>query len=177
MNLPTRLPNWEELARLAASAPRGAKKGDAAKAVAYALELYEKAQLALYRAAMDRGGVPAYIYSESLDGFSTITQRIESFKDVPKPSTFPATLNDFFRLIVKTRTDTATKRLRDFLTAQSGNAAWAAKFIGKIKEADKRGGFFTEQKWQPMAVEYGLWWKQQKSAKSRLSALSKSDAS
>jgi hypothetical protein len=177
MNLPIRLPDWETLARLAASVSRGTKKGEAAKAVAYALELYEEAQKALYRAAMDRGGVRSYLHNQSMEDYADFSKSIEGLKDVPKPVSFPATLNDFFRLIVKAKTLDATKRLRDFLSEQGGNTDWAAKFIGKIKEGDKRGGFFTEQKWQPMAGEYMLWWKQQKSAKARDSALGKQSPS
>src|SRR5665213_546785 len=176
-NLPTRLPDWETLARLASSVSRGTKKGDAAIAVAYALELYEEAQQALFRAAMDRGGVPEYLYNLSMDDFRAHSQIRERIENVPKPASFPATLKEFFRLIVKADTATATKRLRDFLAYKSGKTDWAINFIGKIKEEDKSGGYFIENKWQSLAGEYLHWWKQQKSDKARTSALRKKSAS
>src|SRR5665213_2951583 len=131
-NLPTRLPDWETLARLASSVSRGTKKGDAAIAVAYALELYEEAQNALFRAAMDRGGVPEYLYNQTMDEHLVFSQQRQRMDDAPIPTMFPARLTDFFRLIVKTDSATATKRLRGFLSEKSGNADWAANFIGKI---------------------------------------------
>lgn len=172
-NLQTRLPDWETLARLAAKVSQGTKKGDAAKAVAYALELYEEAQRALYRAAMDRGGVPEYLYGHSLDEYAEISERHARIDGAPPAASYPATLKDFYRVIVKAKTVDAEKRLRDFLSEKSGRADWATGFIGKIKEEDKLGGFFTERKWQAMAGEYLFWWKQQISKKARVSALSK----
>jgi len=175
----TRLPNWEELARLAAAVSQGMKKKPV-EAVAYALELYHETQIALERAAIEAGGIPD---SGSLDLDLTI-EKIETMqryeKTVPLPTKFPATLDDFFRLIVKARTVAdATKRLRDFLCYsyfKSGNTqkndagAYAANQIQKMKDGDKNGGYFAQQQWRSFAGHYMDWWKRQRSFKARESA-------
>jgi hypothetical protein len=113
---------------------------------------------------------------------------------LPKPAKFPATLKEFFRLVVRARTTTeCTARLHDFLregylrplfwrrpnqesytTAEAEAKACAQ--IAEIKEADKQGGHFTEDQWQMLGSKYMAWWREQKSEKARGSAMKKKKA-
>jgi hypothetical protein len=165
-------------------------KRNAAEAVAYVLDLYEEAECALERAAIEEGVVPEYAAAQSLDmtlkRIAAVERLEESKKAAPKPESFPATLEDFYRLIVKAKTPAdCAKRFRDFLGnvfaryPSPGNGKSRAKIapegsaimhIQKIKQADKEGGFFTESKWLALVGRYSDWWKQQKSSKSRESA-------
>lgn len=175
----TRLPNYEELARLAATVSQGMKKRPA-EAVAYALALYRESQIALKHAAIEQGGVADSTGSDIDMTLRRIHDMERYKKTVPKADKFPATLDDFFRVIVKARTEADNiKRLRDFLRSESQEAAEAAKIdletyvanqIHKIKEEDKTGGFFSEHHWEEFGGHYLDWWKQQKSIKARKSA-------
>jgi hypothetical protein len=144
----------------------------------------------LQRAIIEEGVVPEYAAAYSLDmTFKRMAaaERLDEWKKtVPKPESFPATLEDFYRLIVKARTPAdCAKRFRDFLgnvcsrypapgkgesLARTAPEDSAIIHIQKIKDADKEGGFFTESKWLALAGRYSDWWKQQKSSKSRESA-------
>jgi hypothetical protein len=48
--------------------------------------------------------------------------------------------------------------------------AWGISQILAIKDADKRGGYFTQDIWLGMGSAYRYWWKDQKSRKARESA-------
>jgi hypothetical protein len=185
----TWFPDIEQLVRLAATVSHGRKR-NAAEAVAYVLELYREAEDALQRAIIEEGVVPEYVAAYSLDmTFKRMAagERLDEWKKtVPKPESFPATLEDFSRLIVKAKTPAdCAKRLRDFLgnvfslypfpgtgesLAMTTPEDSAIMQIQKIKDADKDGGFFTESKWLVIAGRYSDWWKQQRSSKSRESA-------
>jgi hypothetical protein len=164
----------EGLANLAAAVSQGRTP---AKAVAYALELCRESAKALDNITLEDIGVTA-------GGFNVLSQDLttEQFvkqekweKTVPKPDKFPATLGDFFRIIVKAKTPAdCTKRLRDFYVSQFSSdkdpQSKAASQIQRIKDADKQGGFFTEIKWVMVGESYLDWWKQKKSTSARMSA-------
>lgn len=110
--------------------------------------------------------------------------------DIPKPKAFPASLNEFLKLVVtaKTRAD-ATARLRAFLgyfhqhfipnrtapqileyhretlCTQERAETWAAETIGTLK---KQG--LSENTWVLFTRRYEEWWQAQRSIKARESA-------
>jgi hypothetical protein len=104
----------------------------------------------------------------------------------PKPAGFPATLKEFFRLIVKAKTPAdCMGRLRAFLREGYRRTSWrpgaksytaaeaeakACTQIAAMTEADKQGGYFTEYQWTVLGSAYMGWWREQKSAKARESA-------
>ena len=110
--------------------------------------------------------------------------------NLPLPVKFPATLKDFFNLIVKAKTPAdCTCRLRQFLCEKMRPASlprdahWADNplkdaerselaihEIQKINSGDKQGGYFTEEIWRGMGSAYRYWWAKQKSIKASESA-------
>lgn len=78
------------------------------------------------------------------------------------PKRFPATLNDFLRLIVRATTVAdGTKQLRDFYRHRAKTNdpdTEAENTIRQIKETDKAGGYFTRNKWYSEARSYDWWW-------------------
>jgi hypothetical protein len=190
----TRPPDYTELARLAAAVSHGRKP---AKAVAYALQLWQESQDASERVAVEEfgitvSGLPDIDFNLTMNrlnvlgAWQEVWQRWE--KTVPKPDRFPAKLDAFLHLIVKAKTPDCDKRFRDFmrdLRSEAGslpNGKEAADVdslvssdLQKIKNADKREGYFTERRWLVTAVRYLEWWKVQKSKKARESARNRSN--
>jgi len=110
-----------------------------------------------------------------------------------KPDEFPATLGDFFRLIVKAKTTAdCMRRFRQFLREKGWRKThfveerppvgfdpetWTANEIQRIKDKDKNGGYFENLGWLGMGSAYRSWWKAQKSMKARESARKRKPAS
>jgi len=165
----------EGLANLAAAVSHGKSP---AKAVAYALELCRESVKALNRIALEEVGVTTDgVNLLSHDSTMERLAKIENWKKiVPKPDKFPATLDDFFRLVVKAKTTAdSMKRLRDFYRQSSFEKdkdpqSRAANQIQHIKDGDDLGGFFTETKWELLAGNYLEWWKRKKSTVASISA-------
>jgi hypothetical protein len=96
----------------------------------------------------------------------------ETSKSLPMPLKFPATLDDFFRLVVNARTKAdATARFRSFLSTyyfdiQHGRSPstesealnWTVEQFECVKRGDKAGGFFCDALWDRMALAYREWW-------------------
>jgi len=163
------LPSQEQLALLAAAS----RIKDPIKAVEYALTIWREAGRILaanYQALARRG-----------------------LEKIPTPPEFPASLNDFLKLVVGTRTlADATKRFRDFYrqtlfkfstgprprkrySAEDPDPdggptidpeRWAEQAIQGWKEC----GFRTEYEWVELAQQYLAWWQRQKSQHARTSA-------
>jgi hypothetical protein len=90
----------ETLALIAANVAKGGSLKPA-EAVGYAAALYDEAQAKLEHAMKLRGA-----YAREAEAWGTI----------PQPESFPASLDDFLRLVVHAKTPAdATKRFRDFL--------------------------------------------------------------
>jgi len=112
--------------------------------------------------------------------------------DLPKPDKFPATLKDFFSLIVKAKTPAdCMTRFRQFLREKMQHETdardahwdvprnrftnaerdtWAVSQIVAINDGDKKVGYFTQEIWLGMASAYKYWWNNEKSIKARESA-------
>ena len=164
----------EELAKLAAAVSQGKTP---AEAVQYALELCRESAETMERLAREQGGVPGSGANLFSWGRTTeIVERLENWqKNVPKPKKLPATLDEFFRRIVRAKTPDREKRFRDFLRQvffENGpnSEQQAAKRTHEIKEADRQGGYFTEAKWLEIGGTYLDWWKRQKSSQARSAA-------
>jgi hypothetical protein len=96
----------------------------------------------------------------------------ETSKSPPMPLKFPATLDDFFRLVVNARTKAeATARFRLFLSTyyfdiQHGRSPstesealnWTVEQFECIKRRDKAGGVFSGALWDRLAFAYREWW-------------------
>lgn len=144
--------NLEELLELAAAVSHGKKP---AEAVAYALALWEEAERALDRLALEKLGIAEPLGSG--DNWDRATNQLRYLKEVPLPEKSPATLDDFYRLIVRARTPDHEKRLRHFLQSQcpSGDALdFASKHLARLK----REGFRKDE-WRKFAGPYLDWWK------------------
>jgi hypothetical protein len=112
---------------------------------------------------------------------------------LPKPEKFPATLKEFFRLVINAKTPAdCMHRLRQFLHdkmrrqvnlprdaywhvpydqfTETERDAWAASQIQAIKDGDRKAGYFTPEIWLSMGSAYMYWWCQQKSIKASESA-------
>lgn len=101
----------------------------------------------------------------------------KSWSDAGKmPRKFPATLDDFLRLIVRARTPAdSMKRLRDFFRYQQAKNPDLHRDpvdrIAKMKVRDKEEGYFADfKRWQSGACVYEIWWDSQKSSKASDSA-------
>lgn len=113
--------------------------------------------------------------------------------ELPKPDKFPATLKDFFRLIVKAKTPAdCMARFRQFLRIRGPRSgfwaaqtpltraeadSWAVALIHTINEGDKKEGYFNQSTWLGIGSSYKYWWKAQKSTKAREAAKKRRPAS
>lgn len=177
---PYRLPSIEELARLAAIASAGMKKRPS-DAVAYAFKLWRESHAAIERFSSEEAGIPGLgSFERTLDQIDLVQQEQAARKvlraNMSMPPKFPATLEDFQRLIVKARTPAdSTKRLRDFFchsfaATEDDPGTAAARLFQRIKDEDKAGGSFSKQKWLLLGARYSAWWKDQRSSKAATSA-------
>jgi hypothetical protein len=163
---PITRPTQFELAMLAATVARGEK--ESLEAVDYAWKLW-----------CDSGEVLQW------DGTAALfLERAVNEPAVKKswidagfmPRTFPATLDDFLRLIVWARTPAdGMKRLRDFFRDEQAENPDLyrdpADRIAKMKACDREGGYFTDfKRWHSEACAYQIWWQSKKSSKARESA-------
>lgn len=142
-------------------------------------------QLALIAAATQRAN-PTEAVQHALALWHEAGETLEAVANngVPLPPKFPATLDDFLRIVVAARTPAdATKRLRDFYTEEH---ARPLIFRGEVSNEDfeqagkkasyeiqgwKDGGFRDAKQWRSLASRYLLWWTIQKSVKAQASAL------
>ncbi len=92
--------------------------------------------------------------------------------DIPKPKKFPAKLKEFFRLIVKAKTEAdCYHRFRHFLEEYSSSFGDRPVVeLQKIKDKDRHEGYFTESLWLLLAIAYRGWWSVQRSIKAHESA-------
>jgi hypothetical protein len=165
----------EVLANLAAIVSHGKSPK---QAVQYALELCCESEKALESLSREEGGVPGLgIYPYSTDETIERLQKMERWKNsVPKPPAFPATLGQFLQIVVKAKTNAdRIKRFREFhrqvtFKTEQDPGASAADLIGRIKEADKQGGFFSATRWEITGGSYLEWWKGQRSVTNRKNA-------
>jgi len=165
----------EELAKLAAAVSPGKSP---AEAVAYAVELCRESVEAVNRIALEEGAPPGLgFYPFITDSTVDRIQKLENWKKIaPMPEALPATIADFFDLIVKAKTPSdCTKRMRDFFSqVYFGNdndpQSRAAAQIQRIKQGDQQGGYFTQTRWEIMGGCYCEWWKGEKSRKAGQSA-------
>jgi hypothetical protein len=165
-------PSQMELAQLAALVSQGKTAVDA---VAYALELWRESIAALSRTWEEVG-----IYSYDISIAKFLRDALEvPIKNLPKPDRFPATLDDFLRLIVRGKTPAdSTKRMRDYLESRigykpgkpTGEFTKGAFTLASIKDADNAGGFFTPDLWRLIGTGYMVWWKRHKSDAARAAA-------
>jgi hypothetical protein len=160
-------PTQFELAMLAATVSHGLDE-DPLRAVGYAWRLWCDAGEVVRRG----GGVLALLHERSIYDPAVVKGWRESGS---APAKFPATLDNFLRLIVKGKTPAdSTKRLRDFFRYEQ--TRWPQLYgepagrIAEIKAADQAGGYFTDFKcWYLMASGYEGWWEDQKSLKASAS--------
>lgn len=170
------------LAKLAAAVSNRRKP---AEAVEYAVGLLDEAQKKLVLLNLQHYGFAgALIANEHDELIETLKNIARHDKDTPMPSSFPATLKDFFKIIVCAKTEAdATKRVRDFLRWEIARCGFftdpvgeAASVIQAMKKADKTGGFFKESHWKAFGGHYLDWWKQEKCQKNRRNAKAKKPA-
>ena len=161
-------PTQFELALLAAIVARGTSKPPL-EVAAYAWQLW-----------CDSGEVLRFdgeIVGLQLLRFAESPEASKSWRESGWcPSKFPATLDDFLRLIVRAKTPAdSMKRLRDFFRCRHAEHPNryrdAADTIAEIKAHDCEGGYFADfQMWRSKANAYGVWWMNQKSLKASQSA-------
>jgi len=163
---PITRPTQFELAMLAATVTRGEKEPLAA--VDYAWNLWCDSGEVL-----QRDGTAALFLERGVNNPAVR----KSWRDAGfMPQQFPATLNDFLRLIVRAKTPAdSMKRLRDFYqyeqTKYPDLYRDPANRIAEMKASDREGGYFADFKsWQSRACVYEIWWNNQKSCKARESA-------
>jgi len=170
---PIKAPDTKTLAVLAAIVGLGSKKRPH-ESVQYAWELWCESE-----SLVRRGEIDASWAIERVGDHLPDIKRPEWKDRLPKR--FPATLDDFLRLIVKAKTPADShKRLKDYfhdVCAETGSKdpeGDAVKSIEFIKDLDKKGGRFKRRAWVLEARSYDAWWRSKKSGKARESAKSKS---
>jgi hypothetical protein len=160
-------PTQFELAILAATVARGTEKTPL-EAIAYALDLWRDSGEVLWR-----GGALSLQHERAANAPAVRKSWREAGMMPPR---FPATLDNFLRLIVRAKTPAdSMKRLRDFFRDQHARNPElyedAAERIGMMKDFDKRGGYFTDfSRWHSMAGAYEIWWADRKSQSAHDSA-------
>jgi hypothetical protein len=160
-------PTQFELAMLAATVSRGTTQ-EPLEAVSYAWELWYESG-----GCVQHGGLAAWALYRSIEDPAVLRSWRERGH---APRKFPATLDDFLRLIVKAKTPAdSMKKLRDFFRHEQAQRPQLygdpAGRIAEIKAADRAGGYFADfKRWQSMACVYEIWWADQKSLKASNSA-------
>ena len=141
------LPSPETLAMIAATCSKGGGE-EPGIAVAYAAKLY--------RAACDR-----------LDSEKRLAQATEEERaTLPIPPTFPASYDEFLRLVVKGKTiKEGNDRFREYWRDLYKDNLTGAELENAValNEKEYRRGFHTPDDWLNMARKYVQWWAGHKS--------------
>lgn len=152
------LPSPGELAAIAAHLYRDV--GDAGAAVDHAWDLWLAANTKVTKIRAQE---------ESVE--KTHQQILKRCKPIPDGVSFPASLNDFLRRVVRAKTSAdAEKRFRDFLYHRyerffSQNANVDVKAAAtKEKGSYRQHGIEDAEEWQLLAEAYERWWKPRLSA-------------
>jgi hypothetical protein len=164
---PITSPTQFELAMLAATVTREGKEPLAA--VDYAWNLW-----CTSGEVIQRDGSTAALILERACNDEAVRKSWRDEGVMPKK--FPATLNDFLRIIVRAKTPAdSMKRLRDFFRHEQAENPDLyrdpADRIAEMKARDQDGGYFADfNTWRSLTRIYEGWWRSQKSSKASESA-------
>jgi hypothetical protein len=150
-------PSQEVLAVMAAIVGRG-RSADTASAVDYAYNLWVQAGERLNQEQQQ---------AFSITGNLKLLE--QEFEGLDRPEKYPATFNEFLKLIVCEKTQSGSnKRFREFLRSNHG-----VRTADTLMSRHRADGFADEALWFNTARDYRKWWSEQKSIKARLAARSR----
>jgi len=155
------LPTADTLALIAATVSKGIDL-EPRLAVDHALKLWKSAREKLAGDVKEPAPVPQEPAPAPKES-APVPKHVETIQTTDGgslPPAFPATFDEFLRLVVngKTLAD-STKRFRDFLRSNSATEAEADKRLANLAGE----GFKDLKSWQVTALEYREWWESKQS--------------
>ena len=96
---------------------------------------------------------------------------------LPHPKRYPATLHDFYRLIVKARDKAENqprfKRFLRFIYRDIGREQERDSQVEQAFQSYQHHGFSVDQQWEYLAWQYTQWWAKEKSEAKRRGGLAR----